>query len=89
MGKKKKKQSKYVHMSKAFRGIPKSGWIASWEDRLPGVKRKPSTQSLLLKEVSVGKNLSIDGLISDTHMYRLNPKLAKYRMLRKEGKTEW
>jgi hypothetical protein len=82
MALKKKKPSRQQRVAKSMKGLPKSSWRTTWEDtKVKRVGR--STQSLLCKDIT------LDGLISDSHMYKLNPKIAKYRSLRKEGKVEW
>ena len=79
----KNKRKTEMKKAKAFKGLPRSSWITLWDDTTSS-ERKRSTQKVL-----PGSKISIDGMIGDSHMLKLNPKIAKYRRMRKEGKTIW
>lgn len=77
-----KRERRYV---KGFKGLPSSGWSTTIDEMLdPSKKSKKSRQQLIFR-----KGSTLDGMISDKQIGLLNPKMAKYKMLRKEGETEW
>lgn len=69
---------KELKISKGMKGLPKSGWLTVIEDNPLGYIPKRSRQK------TFGGSL-----IDDLHIDLLNPRIKRYKDLRKEGKTIW